>query len=205
MPRDFFKDEESVIDWSVIEAYEREDSSASWSMALAELYKLFNFLLEDQGYTNGDIEIKIRKARARFNDLQRVIEAIKIYDKIFKNYQESVNLLEVKEAEKNLKKAIKDLISESDFAPPTAWERFKASWNYYLLDKGKFYRNSLWFLSIIILIFILDNTHFGQLFIHFLASIFSSVLSWLILIGLVLTALVILVVGTIIFFGRGKR
>ena len=201
---DIFEKDQEIIDWSVIETYEKEDSISSWSMALAELKKLLEFLLEDQGYIGRTLEEKIRKAKVRFTDLKGLLKGLDIYQKVFERYGETVSLLEIQEAAKALKKAVKDLVSESDFSPPSLIERFKAWLDYSLAEKEKFYKVALWFLLGIVFVFVLDSTHFGRFFIHWLASLFYSILSWLILAGIVIGAIVILALGTIIFFGRGK-
>jgi len=202
MPKDIFEQEEQIIDWSVIENYEKEDTIASYSMALAELVKLLNFLLEDQGYIAPSLDEKVKKAKLRFTNIKDLKKALQTYNKIFKEYSELVNLLDIKEAIKALKQSVRDLISKSDYSPPGLLERIKASLDY--LDKEKFYNFALSFAFVIILIFVLDSTHFGQKFISVLASFLGSILSWLILAGLILLALAILLIGTILFVGRGK-
>jgi hypothetical protein len=203
MPKDYFE-EDTIVDWSVIENYEKEDTIASWSMALAELHKLLDYLLEEQGYIGDSLETKIKKAKVRFTDIKGLKEALEIYDKVFKKYSETTNILEIKDAVKNFEKAVNDLISPSDFSPPSLIERMKASFDYYFSDKGKFYKFALSFLSLVVFTLVLDSTHFGQKIISFLASLFSSILSWLILLGLIIGGIAILVIGTIIFFARGK-
>ncbi|MCD6194615.1 hypothetical protein J7K05_00195 [bacterium] len=204
MTKDIFEQAEEIIDWSVIENYEKEDTIASWSMALAELAKLLNYLLEDQGYLGHSLEEKIKKAKVRFTDLKGLKASLSIYEKVFKEYGETVTLLDLKEAVKNLKKAVKDLTAESDFSPPTLLERIKTNFDYFCSDKERFYRSGLFFLSFLIILFVLDNTHFGQNFIAILASFFYSILSWLILAGIIIGAVLILALGTIFFLGRGK-
>ncbi len=201
---DIFEREEEIIDWSVIENYEKEDTIASWSMALAELVKLLDFLLDDQGYLGHSLEEKVKKAKVRFTDVKGLQQGLKVYSKVFKKYGETISLLDLKEAVKNLKKAVRDLTAETDFSPPTLLERLKATLDFYFSEKEKFYRWALIFFGGIIVLFVLDNTHFGQSFIHSLASFFYSIFSWLILALLVIGAVLVLALGTIFFFGRGK-
>lgn len=203
MAKDIFEQEE-IIDWSVIENYEKEDTIASWSMALAELVKLLHFLLEDQGYLGHSLEEKVKKAKVRFTDIKGLKSSLGIYQKVFKEYGEAVTLLDLKEAVNNLKKAVKDLTAESDFSPPTLLERIKSNCDYYFSDRERFYRWALFFLSGLVVLFVLDSTHFGQRFISTLAAFFYSILSWLILTGVIIGALLILALGTIFFLGRGK-
>jgi len=203
MAKDYF-DEDIIVDWSVIEGYEKEDTIASWSMALAELYKLLNYLLDEWGYIGEDLETKIKKAKVRFTNIKALREALKTYEKVFREYSETVNILEIKEAVKNFKEAVNDLISPSDLSPSTFIERIKSSFDLWLSEKEKFYKFSLSFLFFVVFVLVLDNTHFGQKIIAFLASLFSSILSWLILAGLILGGTAVLIIGTIIFFGRGK-
>jgi len=202
MSRDIF-DENEIIDWSVIESYEQEDSNASWAMALNELHKMLDFLLENQGYRGEDLAAKIYKAKARFSNLKGLKRSLEIYNKVFEKYNESVSLLEIQEAERKLKQAVRDVSSKSDFSPPSSLEKFK-SYLDYNFDKLKFYRVSLYLLVTIILILVLDNTHFGQKLIHYFAILFNSIIAYLIFAGIIIVLFGILVIGTIIFFGRGK-
>jgi hypothetical protein len=56
----------------------------------------------------------------------------------------------------------------------------------------------------IIIILVLDNSHFGQKLIHWSASLFTSIISYLVFGGIIVVLFGILIVGTVIFFGRGK-
>jgi len=200
--KDIFSENE-IIDWSVIEAYEQEDSASSWAMALAELHKLLDYVLEMQGYRGQDLEQKIINARGRFSNIKGLRSALDTYKKVFIKFNESVNLLEIQTAEKKLKQAVRDLSSRSDFTPPSSLEKFK---NYleYSLNKKKFYSFSMLFLGFTVLILVLDNNHFGQSIIHNLAQFLTSIITYFIFAGLILILFVILIIGTIFFVVRGK-
>ncbi|MCD6422175.1 hypothetical protein J7L13_02400 [bacterium] len=204
MAKDFFEKEEELINWSVIEEYEKEDTPASWAMALAELRKVLNFLLEEEGYF-GDLDKKIRQAKVRFTDLKGLKKALQVYRKVFEDYEEKVSVLEIQEAVKALKQAVKDLVAKTDFSPPTLLERLEAWLEYHFLsERERFIRGAFWFLFGVVLIFVLDSTHFGQSLIHQLAKFLASILSYLLVVGLIGGVVLALAVLTIIFFGRGK-
>ena len=202
MARDIFEKNE-IIDWSVIESYEQEDSNASWAMALVELHKMLDFLLENQGYRGDDLGSKIYKAKERFSDIKNLKKALVVYYKIFDKFNESVSLLEIQEAEKKMKLAVRDLSSKTDYSPPSVLEKFK-SYLDYNFDKKRFYKSAFYLLGIIIVILVLDNNHFGQRLVHNTASLFNFVIAYLLFAGIIIVLFGILVIGTIIFFGRVK-
>lgn len=205
MAEEFFETKNQIIDWSVIKNYQEEGTVSGLLMALLESDKLLNFMLADMGYPGPTVHHKIKSAKERFTNLSGLMKAIEIKDRIFSRYEEKVSTREVEAAIKEYKQAIIDLSSNSDVAPPNLFERIKAYIDYNYISQPKNTRKLLiYFLILIIIIFTLDSTHFGQTIIHSIASFFAKFVSTIAIIALIVLAVVILIVGVIVFLERRK-
>jgi len=206
MAEEFFESGNKIIDWSVIKTYQDEGSISGLLMALLESDKLLNFMLSDMGYPGPTIYHKIKSAKERFTNLSGLMKALEIKERVFSRYEEKVTAREVELAIKEYKQAIIDLSSNTDVSPPTLWERMKAYIDYNYLSQPKNLKNLIiYFLTIFILIFVLDNTHFGQTIVHSISSYLSKFISILIVIILIIFAVFIAVVAFISFLERRKE
>jgi len=203
---EFFESGDKIIDWSIIKNYQEEGTISGMLMAMLESDKLLNFMLSDMGYPGPTIYHKIKSARERFTSLAGLMRALETKEKIFTRYEERVSTRDVELSIKEYKKAIIDLSSSSDVAPPGLWTKFKSYIDYHYLSQPKNLRQLvIGLLSFIILILVLDNTHFGQRIIHGIASFFSRFISALILAALIVLVIIVAVVGFVSFLERRNR
>jgi len=203
---EFFEDKNrDSIDWSTIQSYRQQKTVISLSMALAESNKLLDHILSKQGYCGDRMIDKVQAARARFTKLNSLIDGLEIYEKVFQEYNQEVSIRSIEIAISGYERAIFDLSSETDFQSPTIFGRAKAWIDVNLVAKPANSRKYLiLFLLFIILILILDNSHFGQWFIHWLASVLSGILIWVIGIVAIIVFLM-LVLSTIISFIEQRK
>ena len=194
----FFEDKNrEIIDWSLIKEYREEGTVSGYCMALAETYKLLNNFLSDQGY-QGEIKQKIAQARDRFTELKTLLKALEVWQKIFQRYDQKVTIREVEEAISAFQRAIYDLSSETDYAPPSLIDRIKTWVDLHLVKRPANRRQITgYFLLVVIFILVLDNTHFGQKLTAWLAGLLNGIIIWvigiatgLILIGLILSTII---------------
>lgn len=206
MAEEFFESGDKIIDWSIIKNYQEEGTISGMLMAMLESDKLLNFMLSDMGYPGPTIYHKIKSAREKFTNLSGLMKALEIKEKIFTRYEEKVSTRDVELSIKEYKKAIIDLSSSSDVAPPGFWTKFKSYVDYHYLSQPKNLRNLfIYFLSFVILVLVLDNTHFGQSVIHAVASFFSRFISALIVVVLIILVIFVAIVGFISFLERRNR
>lgn len=206
MPEEFFESGNKIIDWSVIKTYQDEGTISGLLMALLESDKLLNFMLSDMGYPGPSIYHKIKSAKERFTNLPGLIKAMEIKERVFSRYEEKVTAREVELAIREYKQAIIDLSSNTDVSPPTLWERMKAYIDYNYVSQPKNLKNLIiYFLSFFILIFVMDNTHFGQVVVHYISSYLARFISVIVVGALIILALFILIIGFIVFLERRRR
>lgn len=206
MPEEFFDSGNKIIDWSVIKTYQEEGTISGLLMALLESDKLLNFMLSDMGYPGPTIYHKIKSAKERFTSLPGLMKALEIKERVFSRYEEKVTAREVELSIKEYKQAIIDLSSNSDVSPPNLWERMKAYIDYNYVSQPKNLKNLIiYFLLFFIIIFVLDNTHIGQLIVHSIASYLARFISLIVVVALVVLALFVAIVGFIVFLERRKE
>ena len=206
MPEEFFESGNKIIDWSVIKTYQEEGNISGLLMALLESDKLLNFMLSDMGYPGPTIYHKIKSAKERFTNLPGLMKALEIKERVFSRYEEKVTTREVELAIKEYKLAIIDLSSNTDVSPPTLIERAKAYIDYHYVSQPKNLKNLvIWFLSLFVLIFVLDNTHFGQAAVKNISSYLSKFISIIIIAFLIIFAFFVLIVGFIVFLERRRE
>lgn len=203
---EFFEDKNrDSIDWSTIQSYRQQKTVVGLSMALAESNKLLDHVLSRQGYQGDKMIDKIQAARTRFTKLNSLLDSLEIYKKIFQQYDQDVSTQSVEKAISGYERAIFDLSSETDFQPPTVLERVKSWVDVNLIAQpANSQRYLIYFLLFIVFILILDNSHFGQQFIHWLASILSGILIWVVVIVVAIIFLM-LILSTIISFMEQRK
>lgn len=202
----FFEDKnQDIVDWTVIKEYRQQDTIAGYCMALLESHKLLDSILSEQGYQGEDIYQKIRQARGRFTDLKSLNQALAVWEKVFKKYDEKIAVKDVEEAISSYEKAIYDLSSETDYAPPGLIEKVNAWFDYYFISQPQERRRLLnYFLAFIVLVLVLDNTHFGQKFVEWLAGLLNGIVIWIVGIAVGLIALLMIISGLINFMEQRK-
>jgi hypothetical protein len=206
MPEEFFESGNKIIDWSVIKHYQEEGSISGMLMALLESDKLLNFMLSDMGYQGPTIYHKIKGAKERFTNLSGLMKALEIKERIFTRYDEKVSTREVELAIKEYKQAIIDLSSTSDVAPPGLWEKFKSYIDYQYISQPRNLKNLvIWLLIFLVLVFVIDNSHFGQTVIHAVASVLAKFISFIVVGLLVIVGLIVAIVGFIVFLEKRKE
>ncbi len=201
--RDFFA--ENVVDWKIVEKFEREGTISGYCMALAECDKLLNFLLKQEGYSGIRTSDKVKKARDRFANPEDLFRAIEIKANVFEKYEEAVSVQDLKDAIRIYKDSVNDFI-QGQVKESTTWEKFISFLQFYFLSRPGFLTNFfLGFLSLIILVLVLDSTHFGQNFIHFLANVFRAILPIVIIIVIILSILLVLTVLVLLYSGQQRH
>jgi len=197
--------EENKIDWATIDDYQNEGTLSGLCMALAECDKLLNYILNSQNYQGRTIFEKISQARARFSDLNNLAKALEIKEDIFAEYDKEVSKDDIKKAIKYYRQAILDL-AETNRPDLGLGEKIKSWLNYYLTYHPGFFRKLLgWVIGGILLIIILDITHPGQSLVKFFANLFYRTGSWLVTVGIFAGALIIIVLGVIIYLEKRKK
>jgi len=195
MPKFFEDRNREIIDWSTIREYREEGTVSGYCMALAECHKLLNNLLSDQGF-QGKIEQKIGQARDRFTELRTLLEALETWRKIFQRYDQKVTTREVEKAISGYQRAIYDLSSDTDYSQPGVFERIRTWVDLYLIKKpANRQRVIRYFLLSIIFILVLDNSHFGQKFVGWLANLFRGIVIWVVAVIIGLIAIILIISG----------
>ena len=201
--KDFF--EETTIDWTTIKDYEGEGTLAGLCMALAESDKLLDYILKNQHYRGKNIYERIREAKSRFSDLNQLAAALETKESIFEQYNKEVSKEDIRKAIKFYRQAILDL-TESERPDVGLASRISAWFNYYFLFKpGFFKRVVFWFVFAVLLLFIFDITNPGQRLVRIFTNLVGAASGWLITLGIFFGALIIIVIGVIIYFERKKK
>lgn len=204
--QEFFESGNKIIDWSVIKTYQEEGNISGLLMALLESDKLLNFMLSDMGYPGPTIYHKIKNAKERFTNLPGLMSGLEIKERVFSRYEEKVTTREVELAIKEYKQAIIDLSSDTDVSPPTLIERAKAYIDYHYVSQPKNLKNLIiYFLSLFVLVFVLDSTHIGETIIKSVSFYLARFVSWIIVVFLIIFALFVIIVGFIVFLERRKE
>jgi len=201
--KDFFGEEEkSIIDWTPIDQYLKEGTKAGLSMALVECDKLLNHLLHLKGYKGKNVYQRIASAKDAINDLGGLAYALEIKENLLHEFDKDVSEKELRRAIEKYRETIID-IERSQIPEAGLVDLIKRNLDYYFIGKpDRFRRFVLWFLGIVISVIILDNTHIGQKFVHFVASIFGGVISWLFVLGIFVG---IVVLFSLVFLAIGKK
>jgi len=196
--------EENKIDWTTIDDYQNEGTLSGLCMALAECDKLLNYILNSQNYQGRTIYEKISQARARFSDLNSLAKALEIKEDIFAEYDKEVSKDDIKKALKYYRQAILDLAETN--RPDLGFSDKIKSWvNFHLTYHPGFFKKLFsWVIGGILIIIILDITHPGQTLVRFFASLFYRVGGWLITVGIFVGALIVVVLGVIIYLEKRK-
>jgi hypothetical protein len=202
----FFEERSSdIVDWTTIKAYQEEGTVAGFCMALSEAHKLLDFILSDQGYQGDTIRQKINQSRERFTELKELIQGVEAWEKVFSRYDERVTKREVAKAISAYQQAVFDLSSDTDYVPLTVIDRLKSWIDLQLVSKPENrHRLTNYFFLTVILVLVLDNTHFGQKFIHWLAGLLNGIAIWAIgiIVGLIV---IILVISNLISSLEGRK
>ena len=201
--RDFFA--ENVVDWKIVEKFESEGTISGYAMALAECDKLLNFLLEQEGYAGVRTIDKVKKALDRFANPQDLLRAIEIKANVFEKYEEAISIQELKDAIRIYRESVNDFV-QGQVKESTTWEKFISYLQFNFLSRPGYLVNFLiGFLSLIILVLVLDSTHFGQNFIHALANIFKTILPILIIILIIFGTLLVLTILVLLYSGKKRH
>ncbi len=200
--RDFFA--ENVVDWKIVDKFEKEGTISGYCMALAECDKLLNFLLEQEGYVGLRTADKLKTALDRFASPEDLFRAIEIKANVFEKYEQAISIQELKDAIRIYRDSVNDLV-QGQVKESTSWERFISYLQFNFLSRPGFLANFLLgFLSLIILVLVLDSTHFGQSFIHVLANIFKSTLPAMIIIAVILGIFLVFTILILLYSGKEK-
>ncbi|MFH1749577.1 MAG: hypothetical protein ABH837_01635 [bacterium] len=200
--RDFFA--ENVVDWKIIDKFEKEGTISGYCMALAECDKLLNFLLEQEGYGGVRTADKLKKALDRFANPEDLFRAIEIKANVFEKYEQAISIQELKDAIRIYRECVNDFV-QGQVKESTTWERFISYLQFNYLSRPNFSANFLLgFLSLIILVLVLDSTHFGQSFIRGLANIFKTILPIIIIIAIILGIFLVLTILVLLYSGKQK-
>ena len=201
--RDFFA--ENVVDWKIVDKFEKEGTISGYCMALAECDKLLNFLLEQEGYVGVRTADKVKRALDRFANPEDLFRAIEIRANVFEKYEQGISIQELKDAIRTYRECVNDFV-QGQVKESTTWERFISYLQFYFLSRPGFLANFLiGFLALVILVLGLDSTHFGQDFIHFLASVFRAILPVLVVILIILGIIVVLTILVLLYSGKKKH
>ena len=200
--RDFFA--ENTIDWKVVEKFEKEGTISGYCMALAECDKLLNFLLERESYGGMRTSDRVKQAQTRFANLSELFKAIEIKANVFEKYEESVSIQDLKDAIRTYRDSINDFV-QGQIKEQTIWEKFTAFIQYNLFNRPGFLTNFLVsFLLFVILVLVLDSTHFGQELIHALANFFKSILP-VVVIAIIIFGVLLILMIVILFYSTRKN
>lgn len=204
MVRDFFEDEK-LIDWSTIDQFQAEGTISGLSLALIESEKLLDFMLTDLGVRGKNIYERVKNARERFSDLAGLASAMEVKEKICAQYGAQYNSQDLITAIERYRTAIKDLTHEK-LGEPSWTDKVQQAMTYYFFNRPGFMKRLLiWLVVMVALILILDGTHPGQKFIHFLAKIISGAISWIFGLGILIALAFMIVIGIIFLLERKKK
>lgn len=203
MVKDFFGEEEkSVIDWTPIDQYQKEGTKSGLGMALVECDKLLNHLLHLKGYKGKTIYERIASAKDAIHDLGGLAYALEIKENLLSEFDKEVSEKELRRAIEKYKETIQD-VEQSQIPEVGLVDLAKRNLDYYFIGKpDRFRRFVLWFLTIIIGVIVLDNTHIGQQIVHFIAGLFQGAISWLFVVGIIIGIVILL---SLIFLAIGKK
>ncbi len=203
MVKDFFGEEEkSIIDWTPVDQYLKEGTKAGLSMALVECDKLLNHLLHLKGYKGKNVYQRIASAKDAINDLGGLAYALEIKENLLYEFDKDVGEKEIRRAIEKYRETIID-IERSQIPEAGLIDLIKRNLDYYFIGKpDRFRRFVLWFLGVVIAVIVLDNTHIGQKFVHFIASIFGGAISWLFVLGILVGMIVLF---SLVFLAIGKK
>jgi hypothetical protein len=200
--RDFFA--ENKIDWGLVERFEKEANLSGYAMALAECDKLMNFLLVQEGFGGINTSDRVKNARDRFANVNELFGAIETKANVFEKYDRGVSIQELKDSIKIYKESINDLV-QGQIKESSTWEKFVSYVQVTYLNKPQTGVNFLLSLSsLVILVLVLDSTHFGRSFVQLLAQIFRSVLPLAIIILILAGILLALVIAGLFYSTRKK-
>lgn len=190
---EFFEDKNrSKIDWSKIKKFREEGSLAGLSLALIESHRLLNRLLTESGYRGNNVREKITAARKQLTNLKELLEAIEIWESLVFSKDAAPKSRKIRQAISAYEKAIYDLSSETDYSPPgllrKIWSWLEVNLVYKPVNR---YRLIVYLLFFLLLVFVLDTTHFGQQAVSSLTDYISSVFVWFLVVAILLVLLLV--------------
>jgi len=203
MKKDFFEDRhKSTINWGKIKKYRQSGSEEGLKMALIESHKLLADMLKRNGYLtiSDNFKDNLILARDRFTDIKSLLEAYQLWQRlVFK--REPIYEMEANKAISAYQKAIHDLSSLTDYQKPVLTTRLRA-WLEINLVHNKLKRSQIavYLLLFLILIYILDSTHFGQEITSWLTGFVGQVAFWIIVVVVGIIFLVLIFSSLVIFF-----
>jgi hypothetical protein len=204
--QDFFGEEEkSIIDWTQVEVYEKEETKSGLAMALVECDKLLNHLLHLKGYKGKNIYERVASAKDAVHDIGGLAYGLEVKEKLLESFDKDVSEKELHRAIEKYKESIRDI--EMSRVPETgAIEALKRSLDYYFVTKPDQLRKYiLWFLGFLIGLLVLDNTHFGQRIIYWIGRITNGAISWILILTIIVGFILILTTLAMMIGQRRKK
>jgi hypothetical protein len=198
-------DQETIQGWEKVDKYLEEKSLAGLIVALLEADKLLNSALKKQGYPGKTIDDCIKSAKAKFNNLNGLLEARRIRKRLLGTKEYNINSLDLEDSIAAYRQSLLDLQSEAK-SRLGYFERLIILADYYLPSKWKAIRKVLIYLALFfVVVLFLANTWPGQRIVLYVVSITHIVFSWVLAIISLILGILIVIIASLLYFERRKR
>jgi hypothetical protein len=177
--------------WVEVEKSLTEGTLSGFKIAILEAHKVLEAVLDSKGYIGGDIERKLFWAGYSLKDKNGLGEALDKRKEILNKFEYQMSDFEAKEIVRKYKVAIDKVSQGPKF---TIKERAKMVFETYFSPKSYFFwRNLAIFFGFFAIINLLAKTSAGLVFVEWLVSLATFLVSWQFLVLIAVIAVMIFI------------
>ncbi len=198
------EDEEVTGGWGKVQKYIDEKNINSLLLAVIEADKLLAKTLKDKGYPGKIIEEKIGAAKENFTNVNFLLGARDIRDKIISKIDYNLSSLDLEEAINSYRQAIIDLGEESEKLSIS--ERILLLFNYHFPSKKEAIKKIVVYIVLFFaIVWFLSHTSPGQGIVDIVVGITDKIFSWVLAIILLVVGIIITTIVSLLYFEKRRK
>jgi hypothetical protein len=198
------EDEEVTSGWSKVQRYLNKKDINSLLLAVIEADKLLAEVLKDKGYPGKSTEEKIGAAKEKFTNINFLLGARDIRDKIINKIDYNLTSLDLEDAISAYRQAMIDLGEESEKLPIS--ERIILYFDYYFPSKKQALKKVLIYIVLFFtLVWFLAHTSSGQSIVKAVVGITNIIFSWVLAVILLIVGVIITAIVSLLYFEKRRR
>lgn len=190
------------INWSIVQESLDDGTISGYKMAVIEAGKILEDLLKQKGYPGRMIKDRILNARDYFHNLEGLLKANEIRQKLMDKVEYQLTSIQVEDAITAYRQAVVDL-TNNEKASLSPIKKFRLAMKYYIPSKKKAITFILGGIFIfLLLVLILADTSLGRDFIQGVVGMTHFIFSWIMIIVLVVVGMGVIVIGSLFYFEK---
>ncbi len=198
------EDEEVTTGWSKVQKYLEEKNINSFLLAVLEADKLLAKALKDKGYPGKTTQEKIGAAKEKFTNINFLLGARDIRDKIINKIDYNLSSLDLEDAISAYRQAIIDLGEESEKLPIS--ERLLLLFHYYYPSKKQALKKIIIYIVLFFtIVWFLSHTSLGQNIVNIVVGVTNIIFSWVLAIVLLVVGVIITVIASLLYFEKRRK